>query len=156
MNGKTSPWLYLLGIIPAVWLGLLIAPAVSGGLMEIVTQFPIMMENPLKITWCEDSLKTVLVFILAYASVIKMHTITLSNRNNLIKSEQIQPVFSYVTVSGDMDTDVIFTDTETGETYTIGYITQGIKEKIQLEKGKWYTVKGKGNLTIRPVNVRVE
>lgn len=97
-----------------------------------------------------------MIFILAYASVIKMHTITLSNRDNLIKSEQIQPVFSYVTVSGDMDTDVIFTDTETGETYTIGYITQGIKEKIQLEKGKWYTVKGKGNLTIRPVNVRVE
>ena len=48
-----------------------------------------------------------MIFILAYASVIKMHTITLSNRDNLIKSEQIQPVFSYVTVSGDMDTDVI-------------------------------------------------
>lgn len=97
-----------------------------------------------------------MIFILAYARVIKMHTITLSNRDNLIKSEQIQPVFSYVTVSGDMDTDVIFTDTETGENYTIGYITQGMKEKIKLEKGKWYTVKGKGNLTIRPVNVRVE
>lgn len=34
-----------------------------------------------------------MIFILAYASVIKMHTITLSNRDNLIKSEQIQPVF---------------------------------------------------------------
>ena len=97
-----------------------------------------------------------MIFILAYASVIKMHTITLSNRDDLIKSEQIQPVFSYITVSGDMDTDVIFTDTETGENYTIGYITHGLKEKIKLEKGKWYTVKGIGNLTIRPVNVRVE
>lgn len=76
MNGKTSPWLYLLGIIPAVWLGLLIAPAVSGGLMEIVTQFPIMMENPLKITWCEDSLKTVLVFIFAYAMGIGIYIST--------------------------------------------------------------------------------
>ena len=76
MNGKTSPWLYLLGIIPAVWLGLLIAPAVSGGLMEIITQFPIMMENPLKITWCEDSLKTVLVFIFAYAMGIGIYIST--------------------------------------------------------------------------------
>ena len=76
MNGKTSPWLYLLGIIPAVWLGLLIAPAVSGGLVEIVTQFPIMMENPLKITWCEDSLKTVLVFIFAYAMGIGIYIST--------------------------------------------------------------------------------
>ena len=76
MNGKTSPWLYLLGIIPAVWLGLLIAPAVSGGLMEIITQFPIMMENPLKITWCEDSLATVLVFIFAYAMGIGIYIST--------------------------------------------------------------------------------
>lgn len=76
MNGKTSLWLYLLGIIPAVWLGLLIAPAVSGGLMEIVTQFPIMMENPLKITWCEDSLATVLVFIFAYAMGIGIYIST--------------------------------------------------------------------------------
>ena len=76
MNGKTSPWLYLFGIIPAVWLGLLIAPAVSGGLMEIVTQFPIMMENPLKITWCEDSLPTVLVFIFAYAMGIGIYIST--------------------------------------------------------------------------------
>lgn len=97
-----------------------------------------------------------MIFILAYTSVIKMHTITISNCDNLIKSEQIQPIFSYVTVSGDMDTDVIFTDIETGKNYTIGYITQGMKEKIKLEKGKWYTVKGKGNLTIRPVNVRIE
>ena len=85
MNGKISPWLYLLGIIPAVWLGLLIAPAVSGGLMEIITQFPIMMENPLKITWCEDSLATVLVFIFAYAMGIGIY---LSSARNYRKREE--------------------------------------------------------------------
>ena len=40
--------------------------------------------------------------------------------------------------------------------YTIGYITHGMSETIQLEKGKWYSVEGAGELTIRPVNVRIE
>ena len=73
-----------------------------------------------------------------------------------LTEEQIQPVFGVVRVSGDCDTDVVFTDVETGKTYTIGYITSGVSEKIKLEKGKWYTVAGGGNLVISPVNVRVE
>lgn len=73
-----------------------------------------------------------------------------------LKSEQIQPRSGTVKVRGDCDTDVVFTDTETGETYKIGYITSGVSEKIKLPKGKWYTVAGGGNLTVGPVNVRVE
>ena len=61
-----------------------------------------------------------------------------------------------VKVSGDSDTDVVFTDTETGEQYIIGYITHGVTEKINLEKDKWYKVEGGGNLTLYPVNIRVE
>ena len=61
-----------------------------------------------------------------------------------------------VKVSGDSDTDVVFTDTETGEQYIIGYITHGVTEKINLEKDKWYKVEGRGNLILHPVNIRVE
>ena len=78
------------------------------------------------------------------------------NDEGMIKSEQIQPLFGTVKVSGDCDTDVVFTDMETGEKYVVGYITSGVSEKIKLEKGKWYTVAGGGNLVISPVNVRVE
>lgn len=46
-----------------------------------------------------------------------------------MKAEQIQPLFGTVRVSGDSDTDVVFTDVETGEKYTIGYITHGMTEK---------------------------
>lgn len=52
--------------------------------------------------------------------------------------------------------DVVFTDVITGEEYLVGYITSGVVESIKLEKGHWYTVKGKGILTISPVNVRIE
>ena len=45
---------------------------------------------------------------------------------------------------------------ESRKQYTIGYITHGMSETIQLEKGKWYSVEGAGELTIRPVNVRIE
>ena len=47
-------------------------------------------------------------------------------------------------------------DVETGEKYRIGYITQGVTERIKLERGKWYKVAGGGNLTLNPVNIRVE
>lgn len=58
--------LCLFGILPVVWLGLLLAPAVPGGLPEIVKAFPAAMNAPFHITLCEDSLKTVLVFLCAY------------------------------------------------------------------------------------------
>ena len=98
----------------------------------------------------------VLAAILIGFGVQKSHTFTLSNAEGRIKSEQIQPLWGGVKVSGDSDTDVVFTDIETGEKFTIGYITHGVTEKIKLEKGKWYVVEGSGNLTMTPVNVRVE
>ena len=94
--------------------------------------------------------------ILAYSAIQREHTFTLSSAEGGVKAEQIQPRFRTVRVSGDRDTDVVFTDVETGEKYTIGYITHGMTEKIKLERGKWYSVAGGGNLTLKPVNVRVE
>ena len=66
--------------------------------------------------------------ILAYSAIQRKHNFTLSNEDGGVKAEQIQPVFGTVKVSGDMDTDVVFTDVETGEKYTIGYITHGMTD----------------------------
>mgnify|MGYP005897932389 CR=1 FL=1 len=97
-----------------------------------------------------------LVAIFSYYNIQKNHTYTLSSNEGKIKSEQIQPLWGTVKVSGDCDTEVVFTDVETGEKYRIGYITQGVTERIKLERGKWYKVAGGGNLTLNPVNIRVE
>ena len=67
---KTKTALILMGALAAVWFGLLVAPFVSGGLLEIVVGFPKAMETPFKISLCEDSLKTVLVFLGVYALCI--------------------------------------------------------------------------------------
>ena len=65
-NKAGGPWLYALGLVPVIWFALLIAPAISGGLSEIVNALPAAMNHPFKIMWCEDSVKTVLIFIAAY------------------------------------------------------------------------------------------
>ena len=97
----------------------------------------------------------VIIIGISYNSYIKMHTFTLSG-GEIVKSEQIQPVGGKVKVTGTADTDVVFTDIESGETYVIGYITSGTGGTIKLERGKWYRVEGVGELTVRPVNVRIE
>ena len=84
-NGRHNIALYALGLIPAVWVALLIAPSVSGGLPEIVRYFPIAMENPLNIFWNGDSLKTVLFFIAAYICGIGIY---LSTRRNTRPKEE--------------------------------------------------------------------
>lgn len=84
-----------------------------------------------------------LALVLGYAALQNRYTFTLSEGENGIKTEQIQPVFRTVEVRSDCDTDVVFTDVETGQRYTIGYITPGMSEKIQLEKNSWYRVEGR-------------
>ena len=97
----------------------------------------------------------VLIIGISYNSYIKMHTFTLLG-DERVKSEQIQPVTGSVKVTGNTDTDVVFTDIESGESYVIGYITSGAGDTIKLKRGKWYRVKSAGELTLRPVNVRIE
>ena len=54
------------GLIPVLWAALLVAPFISGGLIEIVQNLTEALNNPTMITLCEDSVKTVLIFIAAY------------------------------------------------------------------------------------------
>ena len=79
MNGKAKSVWYLLGLLPAVWLGLLVAPAASGGLFGIIRQFPAAMQHPFHIIWCEDSGKAVLFFAAAYGLLVG---VVLSTRRN--------------------------------------------------------------------------
>lgn len=78
------------------------------------------------------------VLLLFYTYILKAHTFTLSAREDTLVRPEIQPLFGTVKVSGDCDTDVVFTDLETGEIYSIEYITSGVSEKIRLQRGRWY------------------
>ena len=82
---KASLILALCGIVPVVWFALLTAPYVSGGLVEIVRNLPQAMNTPFSITVCADSLKTVLIFLLAYGMGIGIY---LSTRRNYRRREE--------------------------------------------------------------------
>ena len=77
--------LSVIGIIPVVWLALLIAPSVGGGLPEILPKLMTVFNNPFHIELCEDSLKTVLVLLLCYGFGIGIY---FSTRRNYRRREE--------------------------------------------------------------------
>ena len=83
MQGKlsrTNLILYSIGIIPVVWLGLLVAPAITnGGIVELLKNLGNVFNNPFSINICEGSLKTVLIFIFAYILGIGIYISTARN-----------------------------------------------------------------------------
>ena len=66
MKDKTSIVLYVLGGVGIIWLALLVAPYVNGGLIEIINNLPTKMNTPFNIEFCQDSLKTIFIFLLCY------------------------------------------------------------------------------------------
>lgn len=86
MKRENNPLvLCLFGILPVVWLGLLLAPAAHGGLPEIVARFPAVTNDPFHIELCGDSLKTVLVLLCAYGLAVG---VILSSRRNYRRGEE--------------------------------------------------------------------
>ena len=73
---KQNIVLYFFGIIPVVWLGLLIAPCMDNGLVSLIQKFGTVMQNPFHIQLCEDSLKTVLIMLLIYGIAIGVYLST--------------------------------------------------------------------------------
>ena len=74
-----------IGVIPVVWLALIIAPFLKGGLSEIVSGLMNAFSNPFNIQLCEDSLKTVLIFLAAYGMAIGIY---FSTRKNYRRREE--------------------------------------------------------------------
>ena len=84
-ENKTSLILAVCGIVPVVWLALLTSPYVSGGIVEIIGGLSAAINQPFSITVCEDSVRTVLIFLLAYAMGIGIY---LSTRRNYRRREE--------------------------------------------------------------------
>ena len=76
MQDKDRTETVVLGIIGAfavLWLALLIAPNVSGGLPGIIPNLPEVMSHPFHIIFCEDTLKTALIMLIGYGLVIGVY-----------------------------------------------------------------------------------
>ena len=84
-NKQSAIILAVIGILPVVWLGLLIAPSVKGGLPEILPSLLTVFNDPCHIELCGDSLKTVLVLLLCYGMGVGIY---FSTRRNYRRREE--------------------------------------------------------------------
>ena len=57
--------LALLGILPVIWLALLAAPHFGNGLPSLLSGITESVRHPFRIVWCGNSLRCVLLFLLA-------------------------------------------------------------------------------------------
>ena len=65
--------IYLLGALPIIWLGLLFAPYLQGGLLDFIKNAGFIFDNPFHIKICKDSLRTVLIFLVCYVVAIGLY-----------------------------------------------------------------------------------
>ena len=63
----------IVGLILIIWLAILLAPFVNKGLFYIISEFSNIINNPFNITWCNDSLRTILVLVMIYMLLIAMY-----------------------------------------------------------------------------------
>ena len=64
---------YLIGIIPVVWLALLLAQSLGGGLLELLRNLTSALEQPTNIIWTDKSLPTILICLAAYGMAVLLY-----------------------------------------------------------------------------------
>lgn len=82
---KQNIILYCFGVIPVIWIALLTAPYVDGGLIEFVKGFGTAMGNPFRITLCEETPKTILLMLTVYGFALLIY---LANDRNYRRREE--------------------------------------------------------------------
>ena len=64
---------YLIGIIPVVWLALLLAQSLGGGLPELLQNLTSALEQPTNIVWTDKSLPAILICLAAYGMAVLLY-----------------------------------------------------------------------------------
>ena len=64
---------YLFGTIPVIWLALLLAQSLGGGLPELLRNLTSALEQPTNIVWTNKSLPTILICLAAYGMAVLLY-----------------------------------------------------------------------------------
>lgn len=64
---------YLIGTIPVIWLALLLAQSLGGGLPELLQNLTRALEQPTNIIWTDKSLPTILICLAAYGMAVLLY-----------------------------------------------------------------------------------
>ena len=86
MKGKELMIYAAAGLVPVIWLALLAAPCMDGGLVTLMEKFPDAIASPFSIKICKGSMKIVLIAIAAYTMGIGIYV---STRRNYRRGEEM-------------------------------------------------------------------
>ena len=64
---------YLIGTIPVIWLALLLAQSLGGGLPELLQNLTSALEQPTNVIWTDKSLPTILICLAAYGMAVLLY-----------------------------------------------------------------------------------
>ena len=64
---------YLIGTIPVIWLALLLAQSLGGGLPELLRNLTSALEQPTNIVWTDKSLPAILICLAAYGMAVLLY-----------------------------------------------------------------------------------
>ncbi|MDD3187813.1 MAG: type IV secretory system conjugative DNA transfer family protein [Bacilli bacterium] len=78
-NKKINILIFIIGLIPIIWLSLLVAPYINDDLIGIINNLSKSFENPFKIIWCNNSLKVIIIFLFSYLIGIGIYYATKKN-----------------------------------------------------------------------------
>lgn len=82
---RTYLLIYALGLIPVIWVAILIAPFMDGGIPKLIAHMDQAFANPLGFQWCEDTPRTIVILCLIYMVAIG---IFLSDDKNYRRREE--------------------------------------------------------------------
>lgn len=82
---KTYLLIYALGLIPVIWVAILIAPYMDGGIPSLIANMDQAFANPFRFQWCADTPRTIVILCLIYVVAIG---IFLSDDKNYRRREE--------------------------------------------------------------------
>ena len=82
---KTYLLIYALGLIPVIWVAILIAPYMDGGIPSLIANMDHACANPFGFQWCADTPRTIVILCLIYVVAIG---IFLSDDKNYRRREE--------------------------------------------------------------------
>ena len=82
---KTYLLIYALGLIPVIWVAILIAPYMDGGIPSLIANMDQAFANPFGFQWCADTPRTIVILCLIYVVAIG---IFLSDDKNYRRREE--------------------------------------------------------------------
>lgn len=84
-NKNVDRIIYVMGFFIIIWLALLVAPYSSKGLIGIVKNSENIFNNMFKINFCENSIRTILIFLTIYFFTVILYE---SSRKNYRRKEE--------------------------------------------------------------------